>query len=131
MTLYPGRGGEGALLVRVSRLFPGVPVICLCPQDGDVSFPQECRIQVPLRGPCNSTLYTWNGKGGPWPMGSPLGVGGSLSVSGCLLCPRHEGACLSWMVEGVGVLACPLGCPHILQVLGGFPAVLPAPRGPS
>lgn len=44
MTLYPGRGGEGALLVRVSRLFPGVLVICLCPQDGDVSFPQECRI---------------------------------------------------------------------------------------
>lgn len=74
-TLYPFKGHHW----RGCPLCPqGLLVISLCPQDGDVSFPQECRIQVALRGPCQGTLYLWNGQGPLWPQG----VCGSLSVPG-------------------------------------------------
>lgn len=87
----------------------GVLIISLCTQAGDVSFPQES---------CQSTLHTWKGKNVPWPQG----VVGSLPASGCLLCPGLGGCLLA--LEGVEILMCPPGCPHILQVLGGFIAAL-------
>lgn len=64
-----------------------------------MSFPQECRIQVPLRGPCQSTLYTWNGKGAPW--------------------PRWWGPCLSLGVPSALAMWVP-ACPGWWRVWGGL-----------
>lgn len=70
---------------------------------------------MPLRGPVWSTLYTWNGKGAPSPIG---GVPVCLRVP---LCPGW------WRV--LGVLMCPPECLYILQVFGGFPAAFTSSQG--